>query len=207
MARPTLTRPVADAATALPPHSVQADTRAAWRAWLKTHHTQTTGVWLVMWKKASGRMQMDYEQAVQEALCFGWVDSKPNTLDEQRSLLWFAPRKPGTGWSRINKQRVALLTEAGRMTAAGQAKIDQAKRDGSWSALDAVEDLVIPPDLQSALTAMPPADRHFDAFPRSVKRGILEWILNAKTEATRRKRVQQTAELAAVNERANQWRK
>jgi uncharacterized protein YdeI (YjbR/CyaY-like superfamily) len=190
-----------------PPLQVHADTPAAWRAWLQQHHTQTAGVWLVLWKKASGRMQMDYEQSVQEALCFGWVDSKPNKLDEQRSLLWFAPRKPGTGWSRINKERVALLIEQGRMAAAGQAKVDQAQADGSWSALDAVENLVVPPDLQTALTALPLAEQHFTAFPRSAKRGILEWIGNAKTEATRSKRVQQTAQLAAVNERANQWRK
>jgi uncharacterized protein YdeI (YjbR/CyaY-like superfamily) len=95
----------------------------------------------------------------------------------------------------------------GRMAAAGQAKIDQAKADGGWSALDAVEDLLVPPDLQAALAALPPAEMHFEAFPRSVKRGILEWIGNAKTTATRSKRVQQTAEMAAVNERANQWRK
>jgi uncharacterized protein YdeI (YjbR/CyaY-like superfamily) len=186
---------------------VHADTLAAWRAWLQHHHTQTTGVWLVLWKKASGRMQMDYEQAVQEALRFGWVDSKPNTLDEQRSLLWFAPRKPGTGWSRINKDRVALLIAQGRMAAAGQAKVDQARADGSWSALDEVENLVIPPDLQTALTLLPPAEQHFAAFPRSAKRGILEWIGNAKTEATRSKRLQQTAEMASVNQRANQWHK
>jgi uncharacterized protein YdeI (YjbR/CyaY-like superfamily) len=192
---------------AAPTNHVHADTPAAWRAWLKRHHTQTTGVWLVMWKKASGRMQLDYEQAVQEALCFGWVDSKPNKLDEQRSLLWFAPRKPGTGWSRINKRRVALLIEQGRMATAGQAKIDQAQTDGSWAALDDVEDLVVPPDLQTALTSRPPADQHFVAFPRSVKRGILEWISNAKTDATRSKRMLQTAQMAAVNARANQWRK
>jgi uncharacterized protein YdeI (YjbR/CyaY-like superfamily) len=113
------------------PLQVHANTPVAWRAWLQRRHTQTAGVWLVLWKKASGRMQMDYEQAVQEALCFGWVDSKPNKLDEQRSLLWFAPRKPGTGWSRINKDRVTLLIEQGRMAAAGQAKIDEAQADGS----------------------------------------------------------------------------
>jgi uncharacterized protein YdeI (YjbR/CyaY-like superfamily) len=192
---------------ALPANAVQADTPAAWRAWLQKHHGQDKGVWLVMWKKASGQVQLVYEDAVVEALCFGWIDSKPNKLDDQRSLLWFAPRKAGTNWSRLNKTRATQAIAEGRMTAAGLAKIETAKADGSWSALDAVEDLVVPADLQTALQQAPPAAAHFEAFPRSVKRGILEWINNAKTAATRNKRIANTAELAARNERANQWRK
>jgi uncharacterized protein YdeI (YjbR/CyaY-like superfamily) len=191
----------------LPANAVQAHTPAAWRAWLAQHHGQATGVWLVMWKKASGQVQLVYEQAVVEALCFGWIDSKPNKLDDQRSLLWFAPRKAGTNWSRLNKTRALQAIAEGRMAAPGLAKIAAAKADGSWSALDAVEDLVVPPDLQEALQQTPPAAANFAAFARSAKRGILEWINNAKTTATRDKRIQNTAEMAARNERANQWRK
>ena len=121
-------------------------------------------------------------------------------------MLWFAPRKPRTGWSRPNKERVGRLIAAGLMMPAGLAKIEAAKRDGSWTKLDSVEDLDVPPDLLTALTTLPDALARFTAFPRSVKRGILEWILNAKREETRAKRIAETATLAARNERANQWK-
>ena len=192
--------------SALPANAVQADTRAQWRRWLQSHHTQTTGLWLVMWKKASGRVQLAYDAAVEEALCFGWVDSKAGKLDEHRSLLWFAPRKAGTGWSAPNKQRVQRLIESGAMAGPGLAKVHAAQADGSWSLLDAVEALVLPDDLAQALAAVPAAAEHWHAFPRSAKRGILEWITLAKTAATRSKRVDETARLAGLNQRANQWK-
>lgn len=180
--------------------------RTEWREWLRANHTRTTGVWLVSYKKATGKPRIEYDEAVEEALCFGWVDSKPRKLDDERTLLWFAPRKAGTGWSRPNKLRVERLLEAGLMAEAGLRKVDQAKRDGSWNKLDAVEELVIPDDLVQALAGIPQAGPNFDAFPRSAKRGILEWIVNAKTPETRGRRVGETARLAATNERANQWR-
>ncbi len=189
-----------------PPNSIHPQTRAEWRRWLAANHSRAAGVWLISYKKATGKPRFDYGEAVEEALCFGWVDSKPNKLDDERSLLWFAPRKPGTGWSAPNKQRVAQLIASGQMTPAGLAKVEAAQRDGSWNALDEVEALVIPPDLEQALAASPPAAEHFAAFPRSVKRGILEWIANAKRPETRAKRVAETARLAAQNVRANQWR-
>lgn len=143
---------------------------------------------------------------MEEALCFGWIDSKPNKLDEERSLLWFAPRKPGTGWSKLNKERVEKLMEQGLMMPAGLAKVAAAKQDGSWNALDAIEALEIPPDLEQAFTSYPQSRQNFDAFPRSAKRGILEWIAAAKKPETRTQRVEETARLAAENLRANQWR-
>lgn len=150
---------------------------------------------------------MSYAESVEEALAFGWVDSLPRALDSERSMLWFAPRKPRTGWSRPNKERVARLIADGRMTAAGLAKVDAAKRDGSWTKLDAIESLEIPPDLAAALNAETLAKEHFAEFPRSVKRGILEWISTAKKPETRQRRIEETARLAAKNVRANQWRK
>jgi uncharacterized protein YdeI (YjbR/CyaY-like superfamily) len=189
-----------------PENSVHPLTRAEWRAWLAEHHTRTQGVWLITYKKASGKPRVEYDEAVEEALCYGWVDSKPNKLDDERSMLWFAPRKPRTGWSRPNKERVERLLAAGQMAPAGLAKIEAAKQDGSWTALDAVENLEVPDDLKTGLTAYPSASANWEAFPRSVKRGILEWIANAKTPATRAKRVDETARLAAENRRANQWR-
>jgi uncharacterized protein YdeI (YjbR/CyaY-like superfamily) len=189
-----------------PPNSIHPQTRAEWRTWLKQNHTRAAGVWLISYKKATGKPRFEYDEAVEEALCFGWIDSKPNKLDDERSMLWFAPRKAGTGWSKINKARAEKMIEAGCMQPAGLAKIKAAKRDGSWSALDTIEALEIPPDLVAALAANPIAQQHFDAFPRSVKRAILEWIANAKKPETRAKRIEETACLAAENIRANQWR-
>jgi uncharacterized protein YdeI (YjbR/CyaY-like superfamily) len=186
--------------------SVHPLTRAEWRHWLETNHTRTNGVWLVSFKKATGKPRFEYNDAVEEALCFGWIDSKPNKLDAERTLLWFAPRKSGTGWSRPNKMRVERMFQSGLMAEAGLRKIEQAKLDGSWAKLDAIEDLIIPDDLAKALIQYPTATLNFTAFPRSAKRGILEWVATAKTQKTRAKRIAETARLASTNERANQWR-
>jgi uncharacterized protein YdeI (YjbR/CyaY-like superfamily) len=192
--------------TKAPANSVHPKTRAQWRAWLEAHHARTEGTWLITYKKATGKPRVEYDDAVEEAICFGWIDSKVNKLDETRALLWFAPRKPGTGWSALNKARVERMLAAGLMAAAGLAKIEAAKADGTWSKLDRVEALELPPDLARAFELFAPAAANFDAFPRSVKRGILEWIEIAKKPETRAKRVEETARLAADNIRANQWR-
>jgi uncharacterized protein YdeI (YjbR/CyaY-like superfamily) len=194
-------------ATRRPANSVEPRSADEWRDWLAEHHTRAEGVWLVIWKKATGRQAMDYDTQVEEALAWGWVDSKTNLLDENRSMLWFAPRKPGTGWSRPNKQRIERLIATGRLQPAGRAKVEAAQADGSWSKLDAVEDLIMPPDLTMALAARPDAARHFDAFPRSAKRGILEWIAQARRPETRAARIAETARLAQDNQRANQWKR
>lgn len=188
-----------------PEDSVHPESRAEWRNWLRTHHALSRGVWLVRWKKGSNRPLLAYDEAVEEALCFGWIDSRPRSLDVMRSMLWFAPRKAGSGWSAVNKARIARLTAMGLMAPAGLARIATAKADGSWNALDTVEALEVPTDLASALNAHAPARKNFDLFPRSAKRSILEWIASAKTPVTRARRIQRTATLAAVNERANQW--
>jgi uncharacterized protein YdeI (YjbR/CyaY-like superfamily) len=188
-----------------PQPSIHPLTRIAWRQWLAANHPQTAGVWLVSYKKATGKPRLEYDDAVEEALCFGWIDSKPNKLDAERTLLWFAPRKPGTGWSRPNKLRVERMLSAGLMAEAGLKKVAQAKLDGSWGKLDAVEELIVPDDLAQALEGRPMATQNFGAFPRSAKRGILEWIANAKTATTRSKRIEETSRLASQNMRANQW--
>ena len=189
-----------------PPHSTHPKSRAEWRKWLEENHTRPEGVWLISYKKATGKPRFDYAEAVEEALCFGWIDSKGNKLDEERSMLWFAPRKPRTGWSKPNKERVAKLLKAGWMAPAGLAKVEAAKKDGSWNALDSVEALEIPPDLKKAFSKNRTAKEYFDAFPRSVKRGILEWISSAKKTETRAKRIEETVAKAEQNIRANQWR-
>jgi uncharacterized protein YdeI (YjbR/CyaY-like superfamily) len=190
----------------LQPNQVFAETRAEWRTWLEQNHTQTTGIWLVFNKKTSGLSHVTYDEQVEEALCFGWVDSKGGKFDDTKSMLYFAPRKGKTGWSRPNKERIERMIEAGLMRSAGLAKIEAAKSDGSWTKLDGVENLEIPDDLGKALGEYPNASSHFEAFPRSAKRGILEWIVQAKKAETRARRIEETARLAQQNVRANQWR-
>jgi uncharacterized protein YdeI (YjbR/CyaY-like superfamily) len=181
-------------------------TRAEWRAWLEKNHATSLGVWFVYYKKESGKARVSYDDAVEEALCFGWIDSVARALDDQRSMLRFSPRKPKSAWSKLNKGRVGRLIRVGLMTPAGLAKIDAAKRDGSWSALNAVEGLVVPPDLKEALAANPDAARNFDAFPRPSRKIILGWIAAAKRPETRAKRVAETVRQAAKNLKANHYR-
>ncbi len=181
-----------------------AETREQWRGWLAEHAAEGRGVWLVTWKKASGRPVLTYEDAVTEALAFGWVDSKGGKLDADRTMLWFTARKRGSGWARPNKRRIEALEAAGRMTDAGRRVVDAAKADGSWTLLDDVEDLVVPPDLAAAFDAVPGSRAHWEAFPRSAKRGILAWVVQAKTAPTRARRIAETAERAGRGERADQ---
>jgi uncharacterized protein YdeI (YjbR/CyaY-like superfamily) len=190
----------------LPENSVHPTSRAEWRAWLEQNHARPDGVWLISYKKATGRPRVEYDEAVEEALCFGWIDSKAGTVDDERSMLWMSPRKPGTGWARTNKVRVERLMAEGRMAPPGLAKIEAAKQDGSWTALDAVEALEMPADLEQALAGYPDAARHFGAFPPSVRKAILQWIASAKKPETRAARIAETARLANENVRANQWR-
>lgn len=189
-----------------PENSVHPATRDDWRAWLERNHTRTEGVWLVSYKKSAGKPTVDYEAAVEEALCFGWIDSKGGKVDDERTMLWMAPRKPRSGWSRPNKERVERLMADGRMAAPGLEKIEAAKADGSWTVLDSSEAMEIPPDLEAAFAAYPDAARNFGAFPPSARKGILQWIGSAKKPETRAARIADTARLANENIRANQWR-
>ena len=180
--------------------------RAGWRAWLIANHATSSGVHLVSWRRPTGKTSVSYEDAVEEALCVGWIDSVGGRLDEERALQWFSPRRPRSGWARTNKARVERLIAAGLMLPAGQAAIDEAKANGTWTMLDDVEDLVVPDDLAAAMDAHPPARENWDAFSRSPRRAILEWIVQAKRPETRAKRIAEAAEHAARNERPPQFR-
>jgi len=184
---------------------VHAETVEQWRDWLLANHATQTGAWLVSWKAPTGKPSVKYELAVEEALCVGWIDSAGRTLDDERRALWFTRRKAGSGWARTNKERIVRLEAEGRMTPAGRAVIDAAKADGSWTLLDDVENLVVPDDLGAAFDRYPGSRQNFDAFPPSARRAILEWIVQAKREATRAARLEESARLAAQNVRANQW--
>lgn len=185
---------------------VEVRSRQEWRSWLEGNHTQVESIWLVTHKKSAGAWHVPWSDAVDEALCFGWIDSRAETLDETRRMVLFAPRRKGSTWSRINKDKIERLTAQGRMHSAGLAKIERAKADGSWSLLDEVEAMVVPPDLIAALGARPLAAANFEAFPRSAKKAILHWIVQAKRPETRERRIRETAELAARNIRADQPR-
>jgi uncharacterized protein YdeI (YjbR/CyaY-like superfamily) len=185
---------------------VHAETRAQLRRWLARHQDDGAGAWIVSWKKATGRPAVAYNDVVEELLCVGWVDSMSGTLDPERGMLWCAPRKKGSGWSRSNKERLTRLEAAGLLLPRGIAVIDAAKADGSWTALDEVEDGIEPDDLRSALDADPAARAAWDGFPRSTKRAILEWIAQAKKPETRATRVATTVSEAHEGRRANQWR-
>ena len=186
---------------------VEVTSRAEWRSWLAAHHASSSGVWLVTFKRsASPAKYVAYDDIVDEAICFGWVDSTPREVDARRSMRLVAPRKPKSSWSAKNKERVARLERSGAMTKAGRDVIERAKADGSWGRLDAVEALTVPKDLALALRAAPPAAAEFAAFPRSSKRLILEWIGAAKQPATRARRIAETARLAARGLRANHYR-
>ena len=187
-------------------HSFYPESPEAWRDWLAEHHATSSGVWVIFYKKASGKPSLSWSEAVDEALCFGWIDSKPNKRDEESSYRYFSPRNPKSNWSRVNKEKIAQLTAEGRMAPAGLAMVEEAKRRSTWTALDAVENLEVPPDLQAALGVVPQALEHWEAFPKSTKKAILEWIMNAKRPETRQQRIEETARLAGENIRANQWR-
>ncbi|PVZ11020.1 YdeI/OmpD-associated family protein [Actinomycetospora cinnamomea] len=172
----------------------------AWRRWLAEHHDRGTGVWLVTWKARTGRATVGYAEAVEQALCFGWIDSTARSLDDERSAQWFAPRRRRSGWARSNKQRIERLEAAGLLEPAGRAVIDAAKADGSWTMFDDVEDLVVPPDLAEAFDAHPGSREHWEALTKSARRMMLAWVVEAKKPETRAKRVAQIAERAALGE-------
>jgi uncharacterized protein YdeI (YjbR/CyaY-like superfamily) len=175
-----------------------------WRTWLEQHHGRGEGVWLVQWKSRTGRPAIPYEETVCEALRFGWIDSTYRSLDDERGMLWWSPRRKGSVWARTNKARVARLEAEGRMTPAGRAVIDAAKADGSWDILESVEDLVVPDDLAAALEARPEARTNWDALPPTARRAYLLWIVTAKQATTRAKRVAESSELVSRGLRLEQ---
>jgi uncharacterized protein YdeI (YjbR/CyaY-like superfamily) len=183
-----------------------AESRNAWRAWLNRHHADSKGVWLVSYKKQTGKPRVAYHEAVEEALCFGWIDSKPNKLDDERFMQLFSPRKPKSPWSKLNKERVAKLIRQGLMTNAGLEKVEMAKQNGSWSACDKIETLQMPDDLKNTLAANKAAQKNFEAFPPSSKKNIFWWIESAKKPETRQKRLDETVSMAAKNLKANHYR-
>ncbi|MGG6268564.1 YdeI/OmpD-associated family protein [Leptolyngbya sp. AN03gr2] len=175
--------------------------RVAWRNWLKQNYETAIGIWLIYYKVKSGKPSIRYSEAVKEALCFGWIDSKAKSLDDDRYMQIFTPRKPKSVWSKLNKQYIEELIAEGLMTEAGIRKIEAAKLDGSWTSLDAIEALIMPPDLIDALEKNAIAQQNFQTFSNSTKKVILYWIESAKRSETRQNRIEKTV-MAAVEKRS-----
>lgn len=170
-----------------------------WRAWLREHHDTEKSVWLIYYRKRANRPTITWSEAVDEALCFGWIDSTIKPLDEDRFMQFFSRRKPNSVWSKINKENVQRLMAEGRMTQAGFASIETAKQNGSWTILDDAEALIIPPDLEQEFQEKPNARSYFSSLSRSDKRNLLQWIVLAKRPETRQKRITELVELADQN--------
>jgi len=177
---------------------VEPDSAEQWRAWLEANHATSPGIWLAVGKKGNTRTSLTYEQAVEAALAFGWIDSTVHRLDEHRFRQLFTPRRPGGNWSPSNKQRGERLHAEGRMRPAGLAAIEAAKANGSWNRLDDIEALVVPNDLADALALNEAAAEGFEQFADSEKKQLLYWIDTAKRPETRARRIQSTVEAAAA---------
>lgn len=183
-----------------PIHHVE--TRAQWRAWLEAHHHDTRGVWLCSWRSSTGRPRCPYPEAVEEAICFGWIDSTAATLDDDRGLQLMTPRRPKSPWTRLNRQRAADMEAAGLMADAGRRSIEIAQGNGWWTISDPVEDLIEPDLLAAALDANPAARASWDGFPPSARKQMLWWVISAAKVDTQQRRVDAIVAKAAVGERA-----
>ncbi len=179
-----------------------AETRAQWRTWLEARHDHAPGVWLCSWRTDTGRPVCPYPQVVEEAICFGWIDSTVRVLDEERRIQLVTPRKPRSTWTRLNRQRVADMEAAGLMTDAGRRAVEAAKANGWWTILDPVEDLLEPDDLARALDADRAAREAWDEFPPSARKAMLWWVISAARDDTRARRIATIVEKAARGERA-----
>jgi uncharacterized protein YdeI (YjbR/CyaY-like superfamily) len=178
---------------------VRPKSRKAWREWLEKNHASSNGVWLVYAKKDSGFPSLTYNDAVEEALCFGWIDSKINPIDENYYMQVFTPRKPQSAWSALNKTRVDRLLAGGLMTAAGLAAVETAKKSGAWDAMKQVEELTIPPDLEKAIRANAEARRHWVTYSPSRRKAVLYRLAGAKRPETRARYLKEIVENMARN--------
>lgn len=173
--------------------------RQEWREWLEENHSVESAVWLIYHKKSSQLSNITWSEAVDEALCFGWIDSLARPLDADRYMQFFSRRKPGGGWSKINKEKIRKLTQEGLMAQAGLDAIAAARRNGSWTLFDEVEELVVPDDLANALAKNAEALSFFQKLSKSDRRHLLYWVASAKRDDTRRKRIEQIVEFTGRN--------
>ncbi|WP_316736599.1 YdeI/OmpD-associated family protein [Pedobacter aquatilis] len=173
--------------------------RQAWRNWLIKNHESAQAVWLLSYKKSANMPTITWEESVEEALCFGWIDSIRKSLGDGKFIQFFSKRKPNGTWSKINKDKIIKLIEAGLMTDAGLVAIEKAKQNGSWTILDEVEALIVPADLEQAFAENPNSMEFYLSLSKSTRKAILQWIVLAKQPETRQKRIKEVAERASQN--------
>jgi len=183
-----------------------ARSQADWRKWLKKNHQSKQSVWLVYFKKSTRIASVSWSEAVDEALCFGWIDSTKKVIDKERYMQYFTRRKPNSTWSKVNKEKIARLIQNGLMTKAGFDSIETAKQNGTWSLMDDVEKLIIPEDLSIALSKNERSMEFFQKQSKSIRKAMLHWIVTAKRIETRKKRIEEIARMSAKGTRPNQFR-
>jgi uncharacterized protein YdeI (YjbR/CyaY-like superfamily) len=175
--------------------------RETWRSWLAENHTSKTEIWLVLFKKHVDEPCISYDAAVEEALCFGWIDGKLRRIDDRKHQIRFTPRKPRSIWSESNKKRVKQLTAEGRMTEAGLALVREAKKSGAWKRASEKRTETVPPDLEAALARNKRAKKNFESFAPGYRRSYIAWVLDAKREVTRQRRIREVVKRSAQNKR------
>jgi uncharacterized protein YdeI (YjbR/CyaY-like superfamily) len=179
--------------------------RQEWRLWLKDNHSSKQSVWLVCYKKKSNVPTITWSEAVDEALCFGWIDSKRKPVNEDKFIQFFSKRKSNGTWSKVNKEKIKQLIDEGLMTKAGFDSIETAKQNNSWTILDDVEELKIPEDLEKELKIKADAMDFFLSLSKSVRKAILQWLVFARKQETRQKRITEIAELAVQKQKPKQF--
>ncbi|MCU4177066.1 YdeI/OmpD-associated family protein [Carboxylicivirga sp. N1Y90] len=177
-----------------------------WRKWLELNHDKKEAVWVIFHKKSSPSHNMSWSESVDEALCFGWIDSVKKSIDSEKFKQYFSKRKAKSNWSKINKDKVLTLIDQGLMQEAGFKSIEIAKENGSWTILDEIEALVVPQDLEDELEKHDGAAQYFKGLSKSVKKGLLYWVVSAKRKETRQKRVLEIADNAMLNMKPKQFR-
>ncbi|WP_316800270.1 YdeI/OmpD-associated family protein [Pedobacter frigidisoli] len=189
-----------------PQESFCPSSRQEWREWLIQNHGSQQSVWLIYYKKKADMPTLTWDEAVDEALCFGWIDSIGKPIDDRQYMQFFSRRKPKSAWSKINKEKIERLSEQGLIMAAGSAAIETAKQNGSWSALDEVESLILPKDLTKAFGRKIAAKRFFMGLSKSRRKNILQWIHFAKRQETRSARITEVVRFCTIKEIPKQFR-
>jgi len=180
--------------------------KKGWREWLQLNHLEKDAVWLIFYKKSSPNFNLSWSESVDESLCFGWIDSTKITIDSERFKQYFSKRKPRSNWSKVNKDKVKSLIDQGLMKEAGYKSIEIAKENGSWTILDSVENLEIPKELEQELKSKKGAMEYFDNQSKSIKKTLLYWIVSAKREETRTKRIVEIVDNASKQMKPKQFR-
>ena len=177
-----------------------------WRNWLKQNHVDKNAVWLIFYRKTSPKYNLSWSESVDESLCFGWIDSTKKTIDNEKYKQYFTKRKAKSNWSKVNKEKIQKLIDNGLMAEAGLASIKIAKENGSWAFLDAIENLEIPNDLLLEFSKNKRTLEYFESLSKSDKKSILYWVISAKREKTRQKRILEIVENALQKNKPKQFR-